>query len=270
MFQSMQAVPLGDVTEAMNDGFSDYVVPMQMTEDQLANRIEKQGLSKEHSVVYIEEEEIAAVLLFGIDVFQETKQAWIGGMAVRPKFRGRGIARKLLDFAVKTAEEADCAEVLLEVIMENTRAWQIYEAYGFETINELMVAGLGALPSPDDGLPDIRFEKEEEDVTEPYRTPWQNRLERTGNAYHICLDGERVGWISFMQREAKAMVLQMQVTDQSLTARIPAILQQLKVDFGIEQLSVHNFMMDTKEYEGLADLVAGDVIQQYQMKKSIG
>ena len=55
-------------------------------------------------------------------------------VAVRPEYRRRGIAYRLLDFAMKTSRGAGLECAFLEVRSQNTAAISLYTAYGFTEV----------------------------------------------------------------------------------------------------------------------------------------
>ena len=55
-------------------------------------------------------------------------------VAVRPEYRRRGIAYRLLDFAMKTSRGAGLECAFLEVRSQNTAAISLYTAYGFSEV----------------------------------------------------------------------------------------------------------------------------------------
>ena len=55
-------------------------------------------------------------------------------VAVRPEYRRRGIAYRLLDFAMKTSRGAGLECTFLEVRSQNTAAISLYTAYGFSEV----------------------------------------------------------------------------------------------------------------------------------------
>lgn len=55
-------------------------------------------------------------------------------VAVRPEYRKRGIAYRLLDYAVKTSRGSGLETLFLEVRSENLSAINLYTAYGFKRV----------------------------------------------------------------------------------------------------------------------------------------
>ena len=61
-------------------------------------------------------------------------EAEIYRIATHPEHRGRGIAYRLLDYAVKTERGRGLERLFLEVRSKNLAALSLYRAYGFEKI----------------------------------------------------------------------------------------------------------------------------------------
>ena len=64
----------------------------------------------------------------------DEKIAHLFGMWVDPRFRGRGIARRLLDASAKWARGLGLDELGLDVTLGNTPAQKLYEAAGFSRV----------------------------------------------------------------------------------------------------------------------------------------
>jgi ribosomal protein S18 acetylase RimI-like enzyme len=64
---------------------------------------------------------------------------YINGIATFEKYRGKGIARKLLSDAEERAISAACSEMSLIVASENARAKTLYEYIGYESVSSLPV-----------------------------------------------------------------------------------------------------------------------------------
>lgn len=71
-------------------------------------------------------------------VFDRPDRLVIGDIYVREPYRGEGLARDLVDRAAERAREMDCAELALDVDVDNERANSFYEKLGFETYRRQM------------------------------------------------------------------------------------------------------------------------------------
>ncbi|HSV31893.1 MAG TPA: ribosomal protein S18-alanine N-acetyltransferase [Atribacteraceae bacterium] len=66
----------------------------------------------------------------GLWVVWET--AHVTTFAIHPRFRQRGLGKKLLRFALDYSRLRNCREVLLEVRLSNTTAQELYRQFGFK------------------------------------------------------------------------------------------------------------------------------------------
>lgn len=87
----------------------------------------------DYAYLYVIEEEnhIVGYIDFWItfDVCQLAK------IAVLPAYRGKHLARKLMDQMIKDADQKQCETISLEVRVSNQSAQKLYEAYDFITVN---------------------------------------------------------------------------------------------------------------------------------------
>jgi ribosomal protein S18 acetylase RimI-like enzyme len=72
-----------------------------------------------------------ATCFLGYSTFQARPLLNVHDIAVLPAWRGRGIARQLLDATADLARSLDCCRVTLEVRGDNPRARRIYDRAGF-------------------------------------------------------------------------------------------------------------------------------------------
>jgi len=73
-------------------------------------------------------------------VFDRPDRLLVGDFYVRERHRGDGLARELLDRAVRRAREVGCPELTLDVDVDNERALGFYEKVGFEPYRHKMAA----------------------------------------------------------------------------------------------------------------------------------
>lgn len=67
----------------------------------------------------------------GFSTFAARPLINIHDLAVLPGHRGKGVARQLLEEVERKAREMGCCKLTLEVLENNRRARQVYEAAGF-------------------------------------------------------------------------------------------------------------------------------------------
>ena len=174
--------------------FSDYVVPFALTREQLAEMITRRGWVPEVSVGAFDGEAMVAFTLNGI----EGDRAYDTGTGVVPSHRRRGLARELMERSFELLWER-CSSYVLEVIDSNTRAFELYEALGFEVTRGLQCwsyepqsrvsasrSGDGGLSSTPSGVGTLRLHAD----VEP---SWQNSNGSIARAKqpHVTIGDER-------------------------------------------------------------------------------
>ena len=123
----LEFVPFKEVSESVrtaiwNSGFSDYLVPINMTAEALNNRLTSLNLSEQDSFVVFENKIPKGITLFGFKKLADKKIAWVGGLAVAPEFRKEGIGVAMLNYCEKLGEQLGIDLLTLEVIVGNDKA----------------------------------------------------------------------------------------------------------------------------------------------------
>lgn len=62
-------------------------------------------------------------------------------LAVHPRIQGKGIARRLIAFAEKTAEEQGYTSIRMDTYAKNAKALQLYQQLGYEIRGEVHFPG---------------------------------------------------------------------------------------------------------------------------------
>lgn len=75
-------------------------------------------------------------------VFDRPDQLIVCDIYVRKPYRGTGLAHELVDRAKTRARESGCAELTLEVDVDNERAIAFYEKLGFEPSRHTLVTSM--------------------------------------------------------------------------------------------------------------------------------
>ncbi|WP_082232087.1 GNAT family N-acetyltransferase [Halobacillus massiliensis] len=272
MLQPLLSADTALATRTWNLGFSDYFVPMYMTEKMIKDRIESLHLSWELSCVYkTEKEGYAGIMLAGIQPFKERKQLWIGGMAVIPEFRRQSIARTLMDHAQKSAIDHNCDDILLEVIKGNARAYALYEGLGFSMMNELIVGELNQAPAEGELITFEKADPLELKNQEHELTPWQNRLDENSTVYHMYAEGENIGYIFFTESQKengqKMVSIRQLVLHKESKEHIENILHSLSSRGTGVRIQLSNLITSQPECELLREYGMQSELFQFQMKK---
>lgn len=122
-------------TDAFNLAYSDYYVPMTMTQPAFRALFERDDIAPDASVVAVQDGRIVGTGLLGI----RHRAGWIGGMGVIPGQRRKGIGRRMMQYLIDQARTRGLETIDLEVIEANRGAWQLYRSLGFTDRRFLLV-----------------------------------------------------------------------------------------------------------------------------------
>lgn len=271
MFISIDEADFQQVIETWNQGFSDYLLPIHMDQTALKQRIQSLKLSEKDSVLFTVEGEYAGIILLGIQTFQQTKVMWVGGMAVIPKYRRSKVASKLIDYAESLAIENQCDHLILEVISENERARTLYEAKGFNVVNELAVGSISLTTIPQEKS-DIHFKSissTELALIESKWTPWQNRSVFSDKNYGLYQGNTKLGAISFNLVDDTLIIKQLILLESKDRALVEKILLTLKEQENVDTIKVANVDRESTVYTELEKLGIMLQLTQLQLAKTL-
>jgi len=125
--RTLTASDFDRVYTAFVEAFSDYVVKLSPTYEQLAEMTTRRGYVPEASVAMFEDERIVAFTLNGVD----GTSAYDTGTGVIPSHRRRGLGRAMMDFIEPHLRDRGCTQYVLEVLENNSAAHALYLQCGF-------------------------------------------------------------------------------------------------------------------------------------------
>ncbi|MBC1434287.1 GNAT family N-acetyltransferase [Listeria rocourtiae] len=264
----LESILLRQQVALWNEAFSDYLVPAAMTEASFTARMEKLHLSAQESLVAKVDGEAAAVILTGTRNFKTGIIAWIGGLAVVPKFRKKGISRQLLEQLFVRYQEQGVKESRLEVISENVPALKLYEKVGYKPINELIyltgnLQNYGVVCSR---LEDVSNTAEYV-ALENEDLPWQNRITAHHKIATIWQDEEQLGYIVYSLSDDNLILLQVRLNHAS--TQILSVLQAFYEIYGNISCAVFNEIITSNYLPVLLNKEFKKVATQIQMCKEV-
>ena len=119
---------------AMNDGYSDYYVPIHLDFARFLGMAKSDSVDFALSRVLVVDSVIAGVALIA-------RRGWttrLAAMSIRPDFRGRGLGRLAMSELISEAESRGDKRLVLEVIESNKPAVALYDASGFNVDRRLV------------------------------------------------------------------------------------------------------------------------------------
>ncbi len=153
---TLENVPMSEITKAFNDGFSDYFVKFNATEEYLTNRWRGGRVDLSMSAGGWINNELVGILISGIDFWEGKLTAFNAATCVAPHARGNHFTSQAYEFLLPKLKEIDVKQLTLEVIQGNEKAIPVYERIGFKKVR-----GLGCF----NGEPKIRQPYEDPEIT---------------------------------------------------------------------------------------------------------
>ena len=121
------------------EAFSDYQVDMEMSQEQFAQRLARDGVRLEISAAAYDDERMIGFYINGLGEWQEQLTAYDAGTGVVPSHRKRGIGKELFAFLMPRLKENSVSQYLLEVLTSNEPAVALYRKLGFVETRQLAV-----------------------------------------------------------------------------------------------------------------------------------
>lgn len=126
------------IFEAFNNGFSDYMIKLNLPKEAFFNRFfGAEGNSLQYSFVAADENKGVGLILGGIKEYEGFKTLRCGTLAVHPDYRGNKISYKLFELHKEEGIINGCKQLFLEVIKGNDRAISFYSKLGYEKVYDI-------------------------------------------------------------------------------------------------------------------------------------
>jgi len=167
------------------EAFSDYLVPLRMTEPQFENHLAQNAVDIRRSVGAFSDGKLVGYTLNGFGSWKGKKTAYDAGTGVIPAYRRQGIGKAMFKFLLPYFKTQGIEQMLLEVICNNEKAVRLYRNLGFEVTRKLLFFEQTERieSGPKNG---IRIRRLEKPVWESFRgfwdrpTSWQFSAEAVG------------------------------------------------------------------------------------------
>ncbi|GEM_PF-2115263 len=261
-FDQAAGYSLVQLAELVTAAFHGYAVPVNETPARLARLIRMQGLDLASSVVIRCGSQLVGVSFLGL----RNTRAWISAFGIIPAFRGRGLARRLMDHLIVQARSAGAHDVRLEVLVGNPVARRVYLQSGFRVQRELVTMERSAWSSlPGQGT-NLRVERVDVETAVRHavaleQTPacWQREAPSltTGSANGLLVAyGTRiVGCALHSSREGAVALHHVCATPAQAFAAVGAVMVHLVGSAATA--GRHVTLLNEPDPRGLVDSLAG-------------
>jgi GNAT superfamily N-acetyltransferase len=145
--RSARSLAPGERAELFNAAYEGYVMPFHLDETQLAFMDDAFDIDLDASRVAFRDGEHVGLANLGI----RGEDGWIGGVGVVASARRSGLGETLMRALHDEARQRGLRRIWLEVIVENTGAFALYEKLGYEVVQDVEVWTLPAAESDHEG-----------------------------------------------------------------------------------------------------------------------
>ena len=165
LLRTARELSLAECVELFNAGYEGYVVPMHIEETALTWMQDKLDFDLDASRIAYRDGEPVGFANLAV----RADEAWVGGVGVITSARRSGVGEALMDAIHEQARERGVKRVWLEVIVENTGAFALYEKLGYRTVQDVEVWTLPGVA----GEPEGREVPPAEILSPEKHEPWQ-------------------------------------------------------------------------------------------------
>lgn len=186
-FRSLSKKDFKQLYQTVIEAFSDYVVPMQPEFDALKRLYLIEGVDMDYSFGAFDGEKMVGFTVNGIGDWQGSLTAYDAGTGVIPAYRRKGISRRMFEHFLPVLRERQVIQYLLEVIVENKPAFELYKNLGFHIEREFAVFGRKNASFSTEPLYQSKQNLEIRDIENPewnllqtfwtYHPSWQNSID---------------------------------------------------------------------------------------------
>jgi GNAT superfamily N-acetyltransferase len=251
--RSARSLERGERAELFNAAYEGYLVPFHVDEAMLVFMDDAFDIDVEASRVAFRDGKAVGLGNLGV----RGEDAWIGGVGVVPSARRSGVGEALMQALHDQARGHGVRRVRLEVIVENTGAFALYEKLGYRTVRDVEVWSLPLSVSEQTEAEDVPAEDAHARIRElrDGREPWQ-RADGT-LAHYGDARGLVTGTGATVYRQSGENVQVVQIAGEP-----EPLLRALRT---LGPASVLNLPEDDPAAPALRELGASVVVRQHEM-----
>lgn len=210
---TLEHTPLHAITDVLNHSFSDYIVPLKLTEEQLRFKTATEDIRTDLSYGVFSSGRLVGFMLHGLRESTSGLTAYNAATGVIPEFRGKGLTSEMYAQLQPKLRALDVKHMVLEVIATNASAIKAYEKEGYRK-HRTLDCYAGTVEPPHERkeilVQDLSLSDWQRlDVQQTVRPSWQNESQtiiKIGERCRILgafIDGKPVGYIVYQPASGK-------------------------------------------------------------------
>lgn len=138
-YLSFEEIACAEIVKCINLAFSDYPIPIRLSEEQLQDLFLTSNVNKKLSFGAFAGDEMIGFIMNSSGIYQGEKVVFDVGTGVVPEHRGKAVFKDLFSFVEQKLKHQDMEKYYLEVLQENQKAVQAYQKQGFSIMREFSV-----------------------------------------------------------------------------------------------------------------------------------
>jgi len=131
-YSTLEGVDIEVIHRAFVDAFSDYQVKIDLPLWKLQNMLRRRGYVAGKSIGAFKDGNLAGFILNGCRNWDERLTVYDLGTGVIPEYRRQGLTTSLFQKVLEQIRHEGVEQYLLEVLQQNTAAYELYSKKGFE------------------------------------------------------------------------------------------------------------------------------------------
>lgn len=276
---TLENIAINDILDVFNLSFSDYIVPLQLTAEQLKFKIFAENIQLDLSIGVFSSGKLVGFMLHAVSELDGQLMAYNGATGVIPDYRGQGLVAKMYDHLFPKLKELGVKKMVLEVIVGNNAAIRAYEKMDYK-IHRTLDCFNGSIKTDNKEKPAIVKELNDFDwdVFSSFwsiQPSWQNQIKTLEKSKDKCrileayITDEAVGYIIFNPTSRR--ILQIAVAAHHRSRGVGSQLVNAMSDvIDTKQLFMYNVDSNSLETNAfLLNLGLLNNTSQYEMRREI-
>ena len=132
IYKSLEGVSIEVLHKAFVEAFSDYQVKIDLPLWKLQQMLQRRGYLPEKSMGAFKDEVLVGFILNGYRKWNGRPTVYDAGTGVIPEYRKQGLTTNIFQKVLELLKDDGVEQYLLEVIQQNTAAYELYRKKGFE------------------------------------------------------------------------------------------------------------------------------------------
>lgn len=275
--ETLRDVSLFQLTETFNLAFADYLISLQLTEDQMLNKLKNENVQLNSSYGAFDGERLVGFILHGIDPLYSKDLAYNAGTGVIPSYRGKNLTGVIYEHAIQALKKKGIVTHQLEVMTNNEKAQRIYLKKGFK-ISRTIVCYKGIITPRHQASLDFQISSHidlnQVSALWNAKPSWQNnipslrRMSGKLTVFSVYLNGALAAYCAFNKSNGRIYQLAVD-TNYRKKGIASSLLQKVKTNSETKELSITNVdETDTESHSFLVNAGFVPFLKQFEMTLS--